>query len=88
MREHCVEDYVELLHILQIWQSEADLRAFHFVFKIDEEKFELPDFWPAKTVVSKFDLNEASRDWLKRGSSLTTSHSTIETTDETKIWKN
>ena len=31
----------------------------------DEEKVELPDFWPENVTVSRFHLNEAARDWLK-----------------------
>ena len=64
--EFCVEKNVELLHIRQISKSEAHLKAFHCVFKIDEEKIELPDFWPENATVSRFYLNEAARDWLKK----------------------
>ena len=32
----------------------------------DEEKFELPDLWPENVMVSRFYLNEAARDWLKK----------------------
>ena len=48
MQEHCVENNVDLLHIRQISKSEAHLKAFHCVFKFDEEKVELPDFLPER----------------------------------------
>ena len=41
-------------------------KAFHCVFKFDEEKAELPDFWPENVTVSRFYLNEAARDWLNK----------------------
>ena len=63
MEEYCIENNVELLHIRQISKSEAHLKAFHCVFKFDEEKVELPDFWPENVTVSRFYLNEAARDW-------------------------
>ena len=53
MEEYCVEKNVELLHIRQISKSEAHLKAFHCVFKFDEEKVELPDFWPENVTVSR-----------------------------------
>ena len=66
MEEFCVEKNVKLHHIRQISKSEAHLKAFYCVFKIDEEKVELPDFWPENVTVSRFYLNEAARDWLKK----------------------
>ena len=66
MEEYCIENNVELLHIRQISKSEAHLKAFHCVFKFDEEKVESPDFWPENVTVSRFYLNEAARDWLKK----------------------
>ena len=65
MEEFCVEKNVELLHISQISKSEAHLKAVHCVFKFDEEKVELPDFWPENVTVSRFYLNEAALDSLK-----------------------
>ena len=38
MEKYCVERKVELLHIRQISKSDAHLKAFHCVFKFDEEK--------------------------------------------------
>ena len=46
--------------------TQAHLKAFHCVFKFDK-KVELPDFWPENVTLSKFYLNEAARDWLKKG---------------------
>ena len=66
MEEYCIENNDELLHIRQISKSEAHLKAFHCVFKFDEEKVELPDFWPENVTVSRFYLNKAARDWLKK----------------------
>ena len=66
MEEFCVEKNVELLHIHQISKSEAHLKAFHCVFKFDEEKAEIPDFWPENVTVSRFYLNQDARDWLKK----------------------
>ena len=63
MEEYCAENNVEL-HFRQISKSEAHLKAFNYVFNSDEEKVELPDFWPENVTVSRFDLNEAARDWL------------------------
>ena len=65
MEEYCAENNVELLPFRQILKSEAHLKAFHCVVNFDEEKVELPDFWPENVTVSRFYLNEASRDWLK-----------------------
>ena len=65
MEEYCAEINVELFHIRQFAKSEAQLKSFHCVFKFDEEKIELPDFWPENVTVSRFYLNEAARDWLK-----------------------
>ena len=65
MEEFCVEKNVEILHVRQISKSEAHLKAFHCVFKFDEEKVELTDFWPENVTVSRFYLNEAARDSLK-----------------------
>ena len=66
MKEFCVEKNVELLYIYQILKSEAHLKAFHCVIKFDEEKVELPDFWPEHVTMSIFYLYEAARDWLKQ----------------------
>ena len=66
MEEYCEEKNVELLHIRQISKSEAHLKAFHCVFKFDEEKLELIDFCPENVTVSRLALNEAARDWLKK----------------------
>ena len=41
MEEYCIENKVELFHIRQISMSEAHLKAFHCVFKFEEEKAEL-----------------------------------------------
>ena len=42
----------------------------------DEEKSEMPKFWPENVTVSRIYLNEADSDWLKMsGSTLTTSQS-------------
>ena len=65
LEEYCVENNIELLHSRQISKPEAHLKAFHRVFKFDEEKVELPDFWPENVTVSKC-LNVAARDWLKK----------------------
>ena len=66
MEEYCVENNVELLHIRQLSRSEDHLKASHCVFKFDEEKVELPVFWPENNTMSRFCLDEATRDWLKR----------------------
>ena len=66
MEEYCIENNVELLHIRQISKPEALLKAVHCVFIFDEEKVELPIFWPENVTVSRFYLNEAARDWLKK----------------------
>ena len=39
------------LVVRQISKSEAHLKVFHYVFKFDEEKVELPDFWPENVTV-------------------------------------
>ena len=54
MEEYCAENIVELLHIRQILKSEVHLKSFHFVFKFDEEKVEVPNFWPQSVTVSRF----------------------------------
>ena len=66
LEEHCVEKNVELLHIRQMSISESHLKGFQCVFKFDEEKFELHGIWPENVTVSRFYLNEAARDWLKK----------------------
>ena len=38
----------------------------HCVFEFDEANDKLPDFWPENVTVSRFYLNEAARDWLKK----------------------
>ena len=66
MEQYCVENNVEVLHIRQISRSEAHLKSFYCVFIFDEEKVELPDFWPENFTMSRCYLNEAARDWLKK----------------------
>ena len=66
MEEYCVENNVELLLIPQILKSEAYLKAFQCVFKFDEKKVELPDFFPENVTVSRFYLNETARYCLKQ----------------------
>ena len=66
MEKYCIENNVVLIHIRQILESEAHLKAFHCVIKFDEEKVELPDFWPENVTLPRFYLNEAARDWLKK----------------------
>ena len=66
MEEYCIENNVELIHIRQISKSEAHLKAYLCVFQFDEEKIELPDFWPENITVLKFYLNDAARGWLKK----------------------
>ena len=66
LEEFCVKKNVKLHHIRQHSKSEAHLKAFYCVFKFDKEKIELPDFWPENVTVSRYYLNEAARDWLKK----------------------
>ena len=64
MEEYCVENNVELLLFRQISKSEAHPKAFHCVFKFNEEKDELFDFWPENVTVSRFLQKEAARHCL------------------------
>ena len=41
MEEYCEENIVEQLHIRQNWESDAQLKSFHCVFKFDADKIEL-----------------------------------------------
>ena len=48
-----------------ISKSKAQLKGFHCVFKFDEEKVDLLEFWPENVTVSRFYMNEVASDWLK-----------------------